>query len=87
MTAQRDNNRIPVIQGTLNSDGSTATSVKIDPSTHKVKVSNGASGSDNGNGSVDDNSVPLMYAVSDVDGTTPVAIYVDSSGNLLIDSN
>lgn len=87
MNAPRDNNRIPVFIATLDSDGSSAMSLEADPSTHAISNTDLSTGSDNGNGSFDANSVPVAFAVSNSDETTPVALYIDSSGNLLIDSS
>lgn len=83
--APRDNNRVPVLLGTLNTDGLTVVPVKVNASTHGIKISNGTSGSDNGRGTAvrDDNRVPVLLGVSSADGTTPIEVYVDSSGNLL----
>jgi len=86
--ASKDNNNISTILGTLNSDGSTPVPIKADPTTHKLRMADGTTGSDN-SGDVadrDDNMVTVMLGVSNVDGTTPVALYADPSGNLLIDS-
>lgn len=86
--AERDNNNITTILGTLNSDGSTPTPIKIDPTTHELKIDDDTTGSDN-SGDIadrDDNMVTVMLGVSSADGATPTALYADSSGNLLIDS-
>jgi len=86
--APRDNNHIPVILGTLDSDGSTPATVKIDPTSHLLQTLDDTTGSDNSDDLADrdNNDVPVMIAVSKDDGLTPVALYADSSGNLLIDS-
>lgn len=84
----RDENRIPTLSGTLNTDGLTPTAVKADPTTHRLKVSNGTTGSDHPttNAQRDANRVPTLWGVSSADGVTPVSIYADSSGNLLVDT-
>lgn len=85
--ASRDNNRIPVLQGVLNTDGETPTEVKANPTSHRMNVDIGAGGSDNGptDAKRDNNRIPVAMAVSSVDGVTPVVLYVNSSGKLLID--
>lgn len=88
MEAKRDNNRIPTILGTLDSDGVTPVLIEVN------SVNNGLAVDDNTTGSYisddiadrDENRVPVMMAVSSVDGVTPVAIYANSSGELLVDS-
>lgn len=85
--ASRDNNNVPTIIGTSNTDGSTILRMTADPSTHGLMISDGVGGTDYGFTSAehDDNSVPTILAVSSSDGTTPVPIYLDSStGALLI---
>lgn len=87
MNAKRDNNGIAVIQGALNTDGVTPTSVVASPTLHTMAISDGTTGSDNGtvNAKRDANQVTDLMALS-TDGVTPVALYVDSSGNLLTKS-
>lgn len=86
--APRDNNQIPVILGLLNTDGSTPTVVKANPTTHILDVSDGTTGSDltGDNALRDDNRVTTLLAASSSDGSTPVPLYVNSSGQLLIDN-
>lgn len=83
-----DNNKVPVLAGLLNTDGSTITEAKADPSTHLLQVSDGSTGSDlTGDDALrDDNRKFSALAVSSSDGTTPVPLYVNSSGQLLIKS-
>lgn len=87
--APRDENSVPVLLGTLDSDGATPTPVQADPTTHALSVSDDTTGSDNGptNAPRDENSVPALMAVSSVDGVTPVVVYADLNGNLLINSS
>jgi len=82
--AKIDNNRIPTIQGVLNTDGVTPTNVKIDPSTHALFASDGSSGSDLGNDSAyrDNNGNPTLIA-TDVNNNI-IPLYVNSSGHLMI---
>ena len=88
-STRRDQNRVTVIFGSLNTDGSTPTMVEADPTTHTIKTSDGTTGSDFSDAPVerDQNHVPGLMAVSEVDGITPVPLYVNSDGELLIDSN
>lgn len=86
--ASRDENRIPTLLGTLNTDGTTPVRVKVNATNHGLQVANGTTGTDYGtdNAVRDDNRVPVIMAVSDVDGVTPVPIYADSNGSLLLDN-
>ncbi len=86
--ASRDQNNVPTMIATLNSDGTTIGRIKVDPSTHALKVSDASTGTDHGttNAKIDENGVRCMAGVSSVDGTTFTPIYTDSDGNLLIDS-
>lgn len=73
----------------LNTDGVTIVRVKVNPTTHGIKNSDGTSGSDHGVAHAvrDENGNPVWLGVSSADGITPVEIYSDSSGNLLIQSS
>lgn len=75
--------------GTLNTTGSSLVRVKVEPSTHSLKAGDNTTGSDHGptNDLRDENFVTGLMGVSSTDGTTPTSIYVDASGNLLIDSS
>ena len=86
--AKKDDNLINTMTGVLNTNGTTITRIKIDPTSHVLDVSDGTSGSDLGadNAVRDDNFVPVLIAVSETDGSTPVQLYIDSNGKLLIDS-
>lgn len=81
-----DGNHVNTMLGTLNTSGTDIEQVQSDPSTHAIMIADGSGGSDNGNGSRNENHVPTLLATSNADGETPVAIYVDSSGNLLTQS-
>ena len=87
MNTPRDENRIPTLLGTLNTNGLTPVSVKASP-TNALNVSNGTTGTDYGRSDAvrDDNRVPVLLAVSSVNGVTPIEVYTDSSGNLLVQS-
>lgn len=84
----RDENRVPGLVGTLDSDGVTPTPVKANSTTHALAVSDGSTGSDLGpvNAPRDGNRVTGLLAVSSVDGITPVVIYANSNGELLVQS-
>lgn len=88
MNAAKDENGVSSLIAVLNSDGSTVQRVKTNPSTHRLKVADGTTGSNLGptNAARDQNFVPTLMAVSSVDGRTPVAVYADSNGNLLVDT-
>lgn len=96
--AALDSNSVATLTGALSTDGDSVIKVKADPSTHVLKCDDHHTGSDFGpaNALHDDNDRPTLIAVSSTTGTvggidyvqnvTPVVVYVDSSGNLLIDS-
>lgn len=86
--AKRDENDVPTLLGTLNTDGATTVRVKVNASNHSLKVVDDTTGSDHGptNAPRDNNFVPALMAISSADGVTPVVVYADSNGNLLIDS-
>lgn len=86
--ASFDQNRVPVMLGVLSTDGTTPTMVKADPATNYILTEDNTTGSDLSADQAyrDGNLVPTMIAVSEVDGVTPVPLYVNASGELLIDS-
>lgn len=86
--APRDQNRVPALLGTLNTDGVTPTVVLADPSNHAIKVNDDTTGSDMGghNAVRDQNRVPVLLAVSSADGRTIIPIYANSSGQLMVQS-
>lgn len=86
--AVKDDNNVNSLIVALNTDGASIIRVKVNPTTHRLKYSDGSTGSDHGptNALRDDNNVPVLMAVSSADGVTPVIIYGDSSGNLLMKS-
>lgn len=86
--AQRDENHVPTVIAPLDSDGTTVVRLKINPTNHGLKIDDASTGSDNGGNSLrDENHVPVLMGVSSADGVTPTAIYVNSDGEILIDSN
>ena len=84
----KDNNQIPTISGVLNTNGTTPTPIQAIANNHNLMVSDGTTGSDFGADDAvqDNNGVRGLMAVSKIDGTTPVTLYVNSSGQLLIDT-
>lgn len=88
ISTPRDNNRIPTVMGTLNTDGVTPVSIAANPTNHGVKIMDGTTGSGFSSSSAarDANRVPVLWGVSSADGVTPIYIAVDSSGNILTKS-
>ncbi len=84
----RDSNSVPTLAGLLSTDGSTITNVAIDPATHVLDTDDNTIGTDAGSDvGRDGNYIPVSFALSEADGVTPVPLYVNASGELLIDSN
>lgn len=83
-----DANSKQTITARLNTDGLTVTRVKANSATHGVAIDDNTTGSDHGGtfAATDSNGRTTMFAVSSADGVTPVALYVNSSGQLLVDS-
>lgn len=83
-----DNNRIPTVLGTLQSDGVTTIPIKVNPTNSAVKVLDASTGtaSTRVDAPRDDNRVTVLMGVSSADMTTLIPIATDSSGNLLIQS-
>lgn len=84
--AKKDDNGVSTLIGVLNTDGATIIPVQANPTTHRLEVSDGTSGSDNGptNALKDGNFVSSLIAVSSSDGVTPVVVYTDANGHLLV---
>lgn len=87
--AGKDENGVSTLIGVLNSDGATIIPVKANATTHRLNISDGTSGSNNGPtiAKKDENDVSSLIAVSSADGRTPVVVYADSSGRLLVNRN
>lgn len=87
--APRDENLVTVRLGTSNLDGLTTLPITADPATHCLEIDDGNTGSDLSDDIAprDQNLVTAMLAVSSADGQTPVQLYVNASGQLLIDSS
>lgn len=86
--AKLDSNGKQAITALLNSNGTTITRIKANPTNHGMKIVDGAAGSDNGGtyANLDGNFRPTLYAVSSAGDGTLVALYADSNGNLLVKS-
>lgn len=86
--ASKDGNSVSSLIGVLNTDGATVIPVQANPTNHRLSVSDGNGGSDNGptNAKKDGNFVSSLLAVSKNDGVTPVVCYCDSNGHLLVQS-
>jgi hypothetical protein len=86
--APRDFNRQPTALGTLQSDGVTPISLRVNPTNSAIKVVDSTTGtaSTRVDASRDNNRVPVMMAVSSTDGVTPVPMSVDVNGAWLIQS-
>lgn len=89
MNASKDENDVSGLVGVLNTDGKTVVPVAANPATHRLYVTDGTSGNDNGpaNALHDDNDVPTLIAVSSADGKTPVVVYTTADGRLLVQSS
>lgn len=87
--AAKDENFVPTLLGTLESDGATLVRITASPTNHGLTISDASTGSDHGptNAPRDENFVPALMAVSEADGVTPVVVYATAGGALLIDSS
>lgn len=84
----RDNNYVPVLGGTLNTDGTTVVAIQVNSTNHALKVDDNTTGSSFAitTNQRDANRKTTIWGVSSADGRTPIYIATDSSGKLLIDS-
>lgn len=87
--AKIDENGEESMTAYLNTNGTTISRVYVDPTTHAIKADDASTGSNNGGNvnTLDDNSRPILFAESSTGDGVLVALYVNSSGELLIDSN
>ena len=87
MNSVKDGNFVNSLTA-VSTDGKTVIAVQADSSTHRLLLSDAATGTDNGPNHAlkDENDVPTALAVSLIDGKTPVALYA-SGGKLLIQSS
>lgn len=88
ISTPRDNNGVPAILGTLDSDGVTVVPIQVNPVNHAVKFQNGDSGTSFNSTTAqrDDNRVTALWGVSSADGVTPIYIAVNSDGKILTKS-
>lgn len=87
--AERDENFVPTMVGSDPTVVTTLNRVEANPSnSNGMQINDDTTGSDNGptNAERDANFVTGLMAVSSADGITPVALYVNSDGELLVDS-
>lgn len=86
--AKIDENNIPTVLGTLQSDGQTTIPLNINPTNNAAKVIDDTTGtaSTRINAPRDGNFKPAWIGVSSTDMITPIPVAIDSSGNLLIKS-
>jgi hypothetical protein len=86
--AKRDDNHVPTMLGTLQSDGATTVAIKVNPANNGLKVVNGTTGTASTRiiAPRDENHVPAWMGVSSADGVTLIPIACDSAGNILIQS-
>lgn len=84
--AEHDENHVPTLTAVLSTDGTTVVALTENETNHRLKISDGTSGSDNGptNAKHDSNDVPTIMAVSSADGVTPVVLYTDANGKILV---
>lgn len=89
MEAKRDQNHVPTILGTLDSDGMTPVVLYADPTTHRLKVDDDTTGIDLGGeiANRDENHVTTLIAVQSDDEETPITVYGNVDNKLLIDSS
>lgn len=87
--ARRDGNAVPTRIGVLNTDGATIMLLYVNPTTGALKIDNATTGTYPGGNIAkrDENSVATMTAVSEADQITPLKVLINSSNQLLIDSN
>lgn len=88
-STRRDANRVKTIFGALSTDGVTPTAVEADPSSHYTMTDDHSTGSDLSDPPAihDQNHLTGLMATSSADGVTPVPLYVNSDGELLVDSS
>ena len=87
-TAALDANSNQTMTALLNTNGTTVTRIKANPTTHALSIQDGTTGSDNGGNHAffDDNQRTTLFAESSNGDGTLVALYADSNGKLLVDS-
>lgn len=83
-----DANRVATLIGTLDTDGVTPVSIKVNTLGQGIKISDGDTGTsfNETTAARDANRKTAIWGVSSEDGVTPVYIATDSNGNLLTKS-
>ena len=87
--ARKDDNSVNTMLATQQADGITPELVEASPSTHGIVINDNTTGTDQSPEDIakrDQNSVPVLLVASESDGSTPVQLYIDASGQLLVDS-
>ncbi len=86
--AKRDENHVPTLIATLNSDGSSIVLIEA-TSAHALMVDDGTGGTDNGgtHAGRDENHVPVLLCESSNNDGSLVAVYGNNLGKLLINSS
>jgi hypothetical protein len=92
MNALHDENARPTITAVSSNDGDTVIPCVAIPASHRIRVNDDTTGSDNGNNQgnamIDENSVATMTALSSDNDGTIVELYIDPlTKALLINSN
>lgn len=87
--AKIDENGVATLIAVSKVNGTTIDVINADPSTHRLEIASGTSGTDHGtqNAKRDQNSKVALMGVSSSDGVTPIPIYSDGNGRLLVDFN
>jgi hypothetical protein len=87
--AKRDQNNVPTFIGVLDTDGVTPMLLHVDPDTGAVMIDDNTTGTYPGGNTAerDENGVPTAIGVSESDEVTPLKVLINSSNELLIDSN
>ncbi len=77
------------ITGVLNTDGITIVRAEVNPSNHGLIVNDAGTGSDAGGGTaeIDANGRETWFVESSNNDGTLVAVYINASGEILVDSN
>ena len=86
MRTPRDRNSIPVTIATSNTDGVTLFSLVANPTTHRLIISTGSTGTDLGTSIVkrDENSITGIEALNSSNNTTPVPVFINSGTKRLL---
>lgn len=90
--AKHDENTRPTMIAASQTDGQTIIALQADPTTHYLEVSDGTTGTDNGNNGdnamIDENGVSVLTALSSAGDGSIVEVYADPlTKRLLINLN